>query len=140
MATRNYDIQSAIGLIPAAGAGSRISPLPGSKELYPIGFRVATDGSLRPKVVCHYLLESMHLAGIRKAYMLLRNGKWDIPTYLSDDALVDMNLGYLIVDSLFGVPYTLDCACEFGQDAGITLGFPDIIFQLRMLLCDYWHI
>ncbi len=115
MAMKNYNIQSAIGLIPAAGEGSRISPLPGSKELYPIGFRVATDGSLRPKVVCHYLLESMHIAGIRKAYLLLRSGKWDIPAYLGGGSLVDMNLGYLIVDSLFGVPYTLDRASNLSM-------------------------
>ncbi len=129
MTMKNYNIQSAIGLIPAAGEGTRIAPLPGSKELYPIGFRVAPDGSLRPKVVCHYLLESMRLAGIRRAYTLLRRGKWDIPAYLGDGALVDMNLGYLIVESLYGVPYTLDRAYEFVQDAVVTLGFPDIIFQ-----------
>ncbi len=129
MAFKNYNIQSAIGLIPAAGEGRRISPLPSSKELYPIGFRLANDGSLRPKVVCHYLLESMRLAGIRKAYALLRTGKWDIPAYFGDGSLVDMNLGYLIVDSLFGVPYTLDRAYDFVQDAVVTLGFPDIIFQ-----------
>ncbi len=129
MAFKNYNIQSAIGLIPAAGEGKRISPLPGSKELYPIGFRVANDGSLRPKVVCHYLLESMRLAGIRRAYALLRTGKWDIPAYFGDGSLVEMNLGYLIVDSLFGVPYTLDRAYDFVQEAVVTLGFPDIIFQ-----------
>lgn len=129
MAIRNYNIQSAIGLIPAAGQARRISPLPGSKELYPIGFQVATDGSLRPKVVCHYLLESMRLAGIRKAYALLRTNKWDIPAYLGDGSLVGMNLGYLIVTSLYGVPYTLDRAYEFVQDAVVTLGFPDIIFH-----------
>lgn len=129
MAIKNYNIQSAIGLIPAAGEGKRISPLPGSKELYPIGFRVAKDGSLRPKVVCHYLLESMRLAGIRRAYALLRANKWDIPAYFGDGSLVDMNLGYLVVSSLHGVPYTLDRAYEFVQDAVITLGFPDIIFQ-----------
>ncbi len=129
MAIKKYNILGAIGLIPAAGEGKRISPLPGSKELYPIGFQVATDGSLRPKVVCHYLLESMRLAGIRKAYLLLRPHKWDIPAYLGDGTLVDMNLGYLVVSSLFGVPYTLDRAYEFVQDAVITLGFPDIIFQ-----------
>ena len=129
MAIRNYNIQSAIGLIPAAGTGSRIAPLSGSKELYPIGFRSTTDGNLRPKVVCHYLLESMRLAGIRKAYVLLRDNKWDIPAYLGDGSLVDMNLGYLVVTALFGVPYTIERAYEFVQDAVVTLGFPDIIFQ-----------
>jgi len=119
-----------IGLIPAGGQATRIAPLPASKELYPIGFRtVAGDRGLRPKVVCHYLLERMRLAGIRKAYFVLRSGKWDIPTYLGDGSMLDMHLGYLIMGLPFGVPYTLDQAYPFVQNALIALGFPDILFQ-----------
>lgn len=130
MATKNENKQQeVIGLLPAAGQATRITPLPGSKELYPIGFRSVEDGSLRPKVVCHYLLEKMRLAGIRKAYVLLRSGKWDIPAYLGDGTILNMSLGYLMVRSLDGVPYTLDQAYPFVQDALIALGFPDILFQ-----------
>ena len=67
-----------VGLMPAGGQAMRIAPLPCSKELYPIGFRlIAEDGSLRPKVACHYLLEKMQLAGINKVYIILRDGIWD---------------------------------------------------------------
>lgn len=122
--------QEVIGLIPAGGQATRIAPLPCSKELYPIGFRRVDKGSsLRPKVVCHYLLEKMQLAGITKAYIVLREGKWDIPAYLGDGKLLDMHLAYLIMDLPYGVPYTLDQAYPFVQDAIIALGFPDIIFQ-----------
>ena len=121
--------QEVIGLLPAAGQATRIGPLPGSKELFPVGFRSIEDGSLRPKVVCHYLLEKMQRAGIRKAYILLRSGKWDIPAYLGDGTILDMDLGYLIVRLLFGVPYTLDQAYPFVQNALVALGFPDILFQ-----------
>ena len=121
--------QEVIGLLPAAGQATRISPLPGSKELYPIGFRSVSGGSLRPKVVCHYLLEKMRLAGIHKAYFVLRSGKWDIPAYLGDGTILDMNLGYLIMRLPFGVTYTLDQAYPFVQNAVIAIGFPDIIFQ-----------
>ncbi|WP_233744930.1 hypothetical protein [Leptodesmis sichuanensis] len=57
-----------IGLIPCAGQATRLAPLPLSKELYPVGLRSLPDGKLRPKVVSHYLLEKMRLAGIRKAF------------------------------------------------------------------------
>ena len=43
---------SLVGLIPAAGKGTRLHPLPFSKELYPIGYlEVIVDGEkkLRPK-------------------------------------------------------------------------------------------
>ncbi len=119
-----------IGLIPAAGEARRIAPLPLSKELYPIGFRsVDETQNLRPKVVCHYLLEKMRLAGITTAYIILRSGKWDIPAYLGDGAMVDMSLGYLMMGLPFGVPYTLDQAYLFVQKAIVVLGFPDILFQ-----------
>jgi glucose-1-phosphate thymidylyltransferase len=126
---RKYDQLEVIGLLPAGGQATRISPLPCSKELYPIGFRYLEDGSLRPKVVCHYLLEKMRLAGIRKAYFVLRSGKWDIPAYFGDGTFLDINLGYLIMRLPFGVPYTLDQAYPFVKNAVIALGFPDILFQ-----------
>jgi glucose-1-phosphate thymidylyltransferase len=88
------------------------------------------DGSgFRPKVVCHYLLEKMRLAGIEQAYFVLRPGKWDIPGYFGDGTMLTMNLGYLIMNLPFGVPYTLDQAYPFVQDSLIALGFPDILFQ-----------
>lgn len=121
--------QEVIGLLPAGGQATRISPLPGSKELYPVGFRYVEDGSVRPKVVCHYLLEKMRLAGIRKAYFVLRSGKWDIPSYWGDGMLLEMNLGYLMVRLPFGVPYTLDQAYPFVKNAVVAMGFPDILFQ-----------
>ena len=117
-----------IGLVPAAGRAIRIGPLPCSKELYPVGFRPVNDG-LRPKVICHYLLEKMHLAGISKVYIVLREGKWDIPAYLSNGSSLDVHIAYLMMNLPFGVPYTLDQAYPFVRDAVITFGFPDILFQ-----------
>ena len=118
------------GLVPAAGQATRIAPLPVSKELYPIGFRVEERGkSLRPKVVCHFLLENMRRAGITKAYIILRSGKWDIPAYFGDGVMLNMHLGYLIMGLPYGVPYTLDQAYPFVQDTLVALGFPDILFQ-----------
>jgi glucose-1-phosphate thymidylyltransferase len=119
-----------VGLIPAGGQAKRISPLPLSKELYPVGWRSLGDkSSVRPKVVSHYLLEKMQLAGINKAYFILRSGKWDIPAYFGDGTMLSMSLGYLIMNLPYGVPFTLDQAYPFVEDAVVALGFPDIIFQ-----------
>lgn len=123
-------IREVIGLIPAAGTASRIAPLPCSKELYPVGFRsVDSNGSMRPKVVSHYLLEKMRKADISKAFIILREGKWDIPKYFGDGKMLDMDLAYLMMDLPYGAPYTLDQAYPFVKDAVIALGFPDIMFQ-----------
>lgn len=119
-----------VGLVPAGGSGARLSPLPCSKELYPVGFRsVDASGALRPKVVCHYLLERMRLAAVTNVYMVIRDGKWDIPGYLKDGKMLNMHLAYMVIDVSFGAPYTLNQAYPFIQDAVVAFGFPDIIFQ-----------
>jgi len=119
-----------IGLIPAGGQARRIAPLPCSKELYPVGFSSINFGQeTRPKVACHYLIEKMRRTGIKKIFIVLREGKWDIPAYFRDGAAFDVNLAYLIMNLPFGAPYTLDQAYPFVQDALIALGFPDILFS-----------
>lgn len=119
-----------IGLLPAGGQATRLSPLPLSKELFPVGFHEAGETrSLRPKTVCQHLLEKMRLAGITRAFFILRPGKWDIPAYFGDGAMLSMHLGYLTVHVPYGVPYTLNQAYPFVKDARIALGFPDILFQ-----------
>jgi len=129
MTQRNRDTE-VIGLVPAGGQATRIAPLPCSKELYPVGFRPVDGGrNLRPKVVCHYLLERMRLAGVTRAYIVLRPGKWDIPGYLGDGTMFGMHLAYLMMRLPYGVPYTLDQAYPFVQDTLVVVGFPDIIFH-----------
>jgi glucose-1-phosphate thymidylyltransferase len=117
-----------VGIVPAAGQATRISPLPCSKELYPVALRRDESGA-RPKVVSHYLFERMRQAGIRKAYVVLREGKWDIPAYFKDGtALLDMHLAYLMMRQPFGAPFSLDQAYPFLREAIVVLGFPDLVF------------
>jgi glucose-1-phosphate thymidylyltransferase len=119
-----------IGLIPAGGRGERVYPLPCSKEIYPIGFRnTQIKSEKRPKVACHYLLEKMRFAGISKAYVVLRDGKWDIPAYLGNGSMLDMRLAYLMVSLPFGPPYSLDEAYPFLREVIVAFGFPDILFE-----------
>lgn len=123
-------VPDVIGLIPAGGQATRLAPLPMSKELYPIGFqRLGDRDGLRPKVAAHYLLENMRQAGISKAFFVLRPGKWDIPAYFGDGAMLEMHLGYLTVHVPDGVPYTLNQAYPFVQGMRVALGFPDILLQ-----------
>lgn len=117
-----------IGLIPAAGYATRLGPLPCSKEILPVGTRDTPQGP-QPKAVSHYLLEKMRRAGITEAILVLREGKWDIPAYYKDGAIVDMRLAYLAVPPTAGPPYTLDYAYPFVHDAIVALGFPDILFE-----------
>ena len=114
--------------MPAAGQASRIQPLPCSKELLPIGIDKLPDGRLRPKVVAQGLLAKFKVAGVAKVYVVLRNGKWDIPAYFGDGSMVGMNIAYLLMNLPYGVPYTLDQAYPFVKDAKVMVGFPDMLF------------
>jgi glucose-1-phosphate thymidylyltransferase len=68
------------GIIPAAGAGSRIQPLAFSKELLPVGSRL--DGSIeRPRAVSEYLIERMIAGGATKICFVISLGKSDILEY-----------------------------------------------------------
>ena len=119
-----------IGLIPAAGLASRLGSLPFSKEVYPISYHTGNiKGEMRPKVSCDFLLERMQIAGIHRAFIIIRKGKWDIPDYFGNGASLDLHIAYLIMGIPYGSPYTLDQAWPFVQGARIALGFPDIIFE-----------
>jgi len=69
-----------LGIIPAAGAGSRIQPLAFSKELLPVGGRL--DGAIeRPRAISEYLVERMRIAGAEKLCFVIGAGKSDILEY-----------------------------------------------------------
>ncbi len=127
--SRSKTEREVVTLIPAAGKASRLGPLPCSKELYPVGFRTVESKKLSPKVVSHYLLETLRNANIKKAYFILRDNKWDIPSYYGDGTSLDMHFAYLMMDLPYGVPYTLDQAYPFIKDNVVALGFPDMIIE-----------
>ncbi len=68
------------GIVPAAGAGSRIQPLAFSKELLPVGSRIDA-GVERPRAVSEYLVERMVRGGADKICFVISPGKSDILGY-----------------------------------------------------------
>lgn len=135
-------VDNLVGLIPAAGLAKRVSPLPGSKELFPIGFReVSVDGRLeiRPKVVSQYLLDNMFNAGASKVWMVLGKSKGDIMQYYGDGLKFGGRVAYLTMDRLWGMPYTLDQAWPWIDGNYVLFGMPDTIFTPHdafAQLCD----
>lgn len=118
-----------VGLIPAAGQAKRLQPFPCSKELYPVGFAKDKEtGMPRPKVAAQYLLEKFQAAGISKTFIVIREGKWDIPNYFREGQGVGQSLAYLVIPGSLGPPDTLDRAYPFIASHRIAFGFPDILF------------
>lgn len=119
-----------IGLIPAAGVASRLATMPCSKEVYPLGYRAGRSGEdKRLMVAGDFVLQRMRIAGIKKAFFVIRKGKWDIPGYFGNGESVGLHVAYLMMRLPYGSPYTLDQAWPFVQGRRIALGFPDVIFE-----------
>ena len=118
-----------VGLVPAAGSAKRLQPFPCSKEVYPVGFMPdEKSGTLRPKVAAQYLLEKFKAAGITKAFLVIKDGKWDIPNYFREGDLVGLSLAYIVIAGSLGPPDTLDRAHPFLAQKRVAFGFPDILF------------
>jgi glucose-1-phosphate thymidylyltransferase len=135
------------GIVPAAGAGSRIQPLAFSKELLPVGSRL--DGDVeRPRAVSEYLIERMLLGGTTKVCFVISPGKSDILEYYGGN-IGPAHICYVVqprpaglCDSIFralplihpeepvivGLPDTIwfpeDGLCSLGDDVLSFLLFP----------------
>jgi glucose-1-phosphate thymidylyltransferase len=118
-----------VGVVPAAGRGTRLGSLPFSKEIFPVAWAVDGAGSPRPRVAAEWLLRGFRSAGARRAYVVLRDGKWDIPGCLGDGERFGLSLAYLLMRWPHGQPFTLDAAYPFLGEGTVLFGFPDILFR-----------
>jgi dTDP-glucose pyrophosphorylase len=70
-----------LGIVPAAGAASRLQPLAFSKEMLPVGTARDEQGVERPKAVSEYLVERMLVAGADRVCLVISPEKSDIIPY-----------------------------------------------------------
>jgi dTDP-glucose pyrophosphorylase len=116
-----------IGIIPAAGAGTRIQPLGCSKELLPVGSRWI-DGVERPKAVSEYLVERMIAAGARQICMVISAEKSDIVRYYAERDYA-AEIFYAVQPKPRGLCDALFRAESFVRaDEPVLIGLPDTIW------------
>jgi len=135
-----------VGLIPAAGRATRLAPLPGSKEMFPIGFKSRErEGRPRPcpKPVSEYLIDRMRQGGAQHIYIVLSNAKWDMVRYYANGSSLSVHIAYIYLEQSSGMPYTLNAAYPWlvGHDATVLFGMPDTLFwpqdAYSQLLCTH---
>lgn len=115
------------GIIPAAGAGSRIQPLAFSKELLPVGSRVE-NGTERPRAVSEYLVERMIAGGADKLCFVIGPGKTDILEYYGS-RLWGADIAYVVQPQPGGLCDAVFRALPLvGPDEGVMIGLPDTIW------------
>lgn len=115
------------GIIPAAGAGSRIQPLAFSKELLPVGSRL--DGSTeRPRAVSEYLVERMLRGGVEKICIVISHGKSDILEYYGGK-IGPADIAYVVQPRPAGLCDAVFRALPLiGKDETVAIGLPDTIW------------
>jgi dTDP-glucose pyrophosphorylase len=116
------------GIIPAAGAGSRIQPLAFSKELLPVGSRVE-DGRERPRAVSEYLVERMIAAGAEKLCFVVSPGKGDILEYYGG-RLWGADIAYVVQPAPGGLCDAIFRAAPLvGFGESVMIGLPDTVWM-----------
>jgi dTDP-glucose pyrophosphorylase len=115
------------GIIPAAGAGSRIQPLAFSKELLPVGSQ--RDGAFeRPRAVSEYIVERMILAGADKLCLVIAPGKSDIMDYYGG-SIGGADIAYVVQPRPAGLCDAVFRALPFISEAeAVLIGLPDTIW------------
>jgi glucose-1-phosphate thymidylyltransferase len=115
------------GLIPAAGAGSRIQPLAFSKELLPVGSR--RDGEAeRPRAVSEYLVDRLIVAGADKLCFVISPGKSDILEYYGD-SVGRVHTCYVVQPRPLGLCDAIFRAVPLiHPDETVAVGLPDTIW------------
>lgn len=115
------------GIIPAAGAGTRIQPLAFSKELLPVGSRLV-GSTERPCAVSEYLVERMLRAGADKLCFVISPTKSDILAYYGG-AIGGAAVSYVVqlrpdglCDALFQARHLIR------DDEDVLVGLPDTIW------------
>ena len=117
-----------VGIIPAAGKGTRLSPFPCPKELFPIGYQdYPVNGALqkRPKVISQYLIENIINAGAERIIFILGEDKHDIMRYYGDGSRFGVDIAYLFQEKLLGMPYAMNLAKNWVNHDDVFFGMPD---------------
>jgi glucose-1-phosphate thymidylyltransferase len=115
------------GIIPAAGAGTRIQPLAFSKELLPVGSRF--DGMVeRPRAVSEHVVERMLAAGATKLCFIISPGKSDILEYYAG-AIGGARICYLVQREPAGLCDAIFQVAPFiAADEPVIVGLPDTLW------------
>jgi dTDP-glucose pyrophosphorylase len=116
-----------LGIIPAAGQGSRIQPLAFSKELLPVGSSFE-EGRERPRVVSEYLVERMVRAGADRICFVIGPHKSDIVEYYGGRA-GGATAFYVVQEEPRGLCDAIFRALPFcAPNEPVLIGLPDTVW------------
>jgi glucose-1-phosphate thymidylyltransferase len=120
-----------IGILPAAGRGSRLGAIPCSKEIMPLGFQSPNSKEVDwyPVTSIERHLKAFALAQVQRVGVIVGNTKWDIVRYLGNGERFNIPIAYFFQEKLHGMPFALDLAYSWIKEATILFAMPDTLIS-----------
>ncbi|MDX1616401.1 MAG: sugar phosphate nucleotidyltransferase [Candidatus Promineifilaceae bacterium] len=120
-----------VSIVPAAGLGSRLGSIPCSKEIMPLGFRTEKrlqhGGQWEPITAIETHLLGHQAAGVERCCIVIGPSKHDIVEYLGNGSRLGLSLTYLYQQRLRGMPFALDLARPWIDQATVLFSMPDTL-------------
>jgi glucose-1-phosphate thymidylyltransferase len=113
-----------VGVIPAAGLGSRIGPLDHAKELLPIA---QVDG--RPLPVIEASLRQLQTAGIRRCLVITSSSKPELADHLKGPGGLGLEISFVEQEKPEGLAAAVALTLPAAQGAATCLLLPDTIVR-----------
>lgn len=121
-----------VGLLPAAGLGTRLWPYKGPKELLPVlRQRGGAPLEVEPVPVCYFALEAMRDAGVQRCVVVVSEAKTEIIRTLGDGHQLSMELAYVVQREPLGLTNVVRTAAPWLGDARVMFALPDTILSPR---------
>lgn len=121
----------AVGIIAAAGLGSRLLPFAYPKELLPIVYSPDGEGGVQPRPVMQYSLEALACAGVRRCLVVVSDAKFEVARVFGDGGRCGLSLAYLVRNTPRGLADAIDAALPWAGSSDVCVALPDTIVKPR---------
>lgn len=131
-----------VGIIPAAGVGSRLSSVIFPKELVMLPYKKSRKQEIYDlRAVCEFCIECLSNASVNLAYVVISGHKLGVVNFLKDGYNHNIRLGYIYQVEQKGLVDAIDCVYPFIDNKSVVLVFPDTIItpttSLRPMLQEF---
>lgn len=117
-----------VGVVPAAGLGSRLVPYRYSKELLPVAYVVDEESrEAKPTPVIGLSLNALAAAGVGRCVIVTSPSKPELSRCLGDGSEYGLRVAYVHQPRPTGLAHAVDCAYPWTRDSYACLLLPDTV-------------
>jgi glucose-1-phosphate thymidylyltransferase len=117
-----------VGILPAAGMGSRLGPSVCPKELLPVAYVIDGEtGRPGPVPVVRLSLRALTAGGVKRGVVTISDRKPELMRYLGDGSEFGLELAYVMQLTPSGLATAVDLAYNWVQNCYSCLVLPDTI-------------